>query len=134
MFTHIERPYAWYVRVSDMVAFLRHIQGALERRIAQSSVNYTGELLLDVYEYGVRFAFEQGRITAIDSWRRARRPVPGPDPNAALPPWAMVELVFGYRNIDTLLEIYPDANARPFAVELLRALFPARPSFVMEMN
>src|SRR5256714_13018235 len=45
-----EPPYAWYVRLHDVPAFMRHIAPALESRLANSTAAaYTGELTLDFY-------------------------------------------------------------------------------------
>src|SRR5579859_5015873 len=49
-----EKPYAWYVRVADLPAFIRHIAPALEQRLANSMlVGYTGEIKLDFYQGGL---------------------------------------------------------------------------------
>ena len=43
----LHKPYAWYMRVPDMPAFLRHITPALEKRLAGSAQSgYTGEVTL----------------------------------------------------------------------------------------
>jgi hypothetical protein len=64
-----EVPYAWYVRVPDLPAFLKHIAPVLERRLADSEVaGYTGELKIDFYHGGLRIAIEKGQLTAVENW------------------------------------------------------------------
>src|SRR5579872_1128281 len=47
---YYEPPYAWYVRVRDVVAFVRHIAPALERRLANSvAASYTGNFTLNLF-------------------------------------------------------------------------------------
>ena len=47
-------PYAWYIRVPDLIAFLRHIQPALEKHlIGTVAEGYSGELKLNFYRSGV---------------------------------------------------------------------------------
>lgn len=121
-------PYALYVRVPDLPAFLMHIRPVLERRLeASSAAGFSGELKLDFYLDGMRLTFDRGRLTGIDPWRP---PPYGSDPGAQFPPLVFLKLVFGYRGLDELRHIFPDVRANSEADSLLRALFPVRPSFV----
>ncbi len=55
-------PYAWYIRVPDLPAFLRRIAPVLERRLVASVVaGHTGELALSFYRTGIRLTFADGR-------------------------------------------------------------------------
>ncbi len=57
------QPYAWYVRVPDLAAFLRHVAPALEARLAASPLaGHSGDLRLGFYRHGVRLTFESGRL------------------------------------------------------------------------
>src|SRR5436190_519215 len=57
-----EPPYAWYIRVKDLPAFLIHIAPALEQRLATSPVaSLSQEIKLDFYRGGLRMIFERGR-------------------------------------------------------------------------
>jgi len=125
------RPYPWYIRVPDLARFLAHITPALERRLAASAqAGYTGELTLDFYRGGLRLAFEAGRITAIEPWRR---PAWG-EGKAGSPPLGFLQLLFGYRSLDELRGIYPDVWAEGEAGPLLDALFPKRPSSLIPLD
>jgi hypothetical protein len=72
----VRKPYAWYLRVADLPAFLSHIAPALERRLEGSLLaGHTGELKVTFYNQGLRLVFES------DGWPR---PAPG-----ARSPWAI---------------------------------------------
>lgn len=127
-----EPPYAWYVRVKDLPAFLLHIAPALERRLAASPVaGYTGDIKLDFYRDGLRMHFELGRLIAVEPWRT---PLYGADPSASFPPLVFLQVLFGHRSIEELRHVFPDIWVSPEARLLLKALFPTRPSFVFGWN
>ena len=124
-----EPPYAWYVRVPDLPAFLRHIGPALEQRLAASvAAGYSGELRLDFYRGGLRLAFDGGQLTDVEPWQR---PVFGPGAQAGFPPLVFCQLLFGRRSLDDLRYAFPDVWASSEAELLLNALFPRRPSWVL---
>ena len=123
--------YAWYLRVADLPRFLRHIAPALERRLEQSpQAGYTGELTLDFYRGGLRLAFESGKLTVAEDWRR---PLWG-NSMAGFPPLVFLQALFGYRSLDDLRHIYPDVWAEGDATALLDTLFPKRPSLLMPLD
>ncbi|GER86845.1 hypothetical protein KDW_10070 [Dictyobacter vulcani] len=127
-----EPPYAWYIRVKDLPAFLRHIAPALEKRLAASPLaGYSGEIKIDFYRDGLRMVFEQGRITIIESWRA---PLYAADANASFPPLLFLQVLFGHRSIEALRYIFPDIWVSNEARLLLKILFPTRPSFVPGWN
>ncbi len=65
----VRRAYAWYLRLTDLPGFLRHVAPVLEGRLAQSiAAGYTGELKVSFYREGLRFAFERGRLATIEPW------------------------------------------------------------------
>ena len=122
----VRRVYAWYLRVSDLLGFLRHIAPALERRLAESvAAGHTGELKLNFYREGLRLAFESGRLAAIDPWA----PGHADDGSAGFPGQTFLQILFGYRSLDALRSAFPDCwcdgdDART----LLEALFPKQRS------
>ena len=119
-------PYAWYVRVPDLPAFVRCIAPVLERRLAASEVaGYTGGLVLSFYLDGLRLVFEEGRVVRVG--RRSRR---SRDAAAArFPDLAFLQLLFGRRSLAELEDWYADCAVRNDEARLLiEALFPRRPS------
>ena len=122
------RPYAFYVRVPDLPAFLRHIGPVLEQRLAGSPLaGHTGELKLSFYRSGLRLAFQEGKLAAVEAWR----PTPGDDGEAAFPDLTFLKLLFGYRTQEEIQHLFPDCWAGSDTTRaLLAALFPKGPSLV----
>lgn len=131
--THVkEAPYAWYVRVPHLPAFLRYIAPALERRLADSPVaGYSGELIIDLYRGGVRLAFDRGAMIAVEDWRR---PVWAARSAVRFPPLVFLQALFGYRSLDALRAAFPDVLVSDNAELLVKTLFPSRPSWVLNLG
>ncbi len=117
-----EDPYAWYIRVPDLIAFLRHIQPALEKHlIGTVAEGYTGELKLNLYRSGIHFTFERGRVTQLTDWT--------PDDveagSAAFPELTFLQLLCGRCRTEALTSNFVDCwtNGSTSAV-LLDCLFP----------
>jgi hypothetical protein len=122
------RPYAWYVRVPDIVAFLSHVAPALEARLAGTAVEgHTGDLTLNFYRSGVRLTFENGRISTIEEWRNTLVE----DGSASFPELSFLHLLFGRLSLEQLEEAFTDCVVRTDeARAILNALFPRRVSNV----
>ena len=128
---YYEPPSAWYIRVPDLPLFVRYIAPVLERRLAGSPIaGYTGDLHLDFYRDGLRIAFDTGRLRLVE---RCRAPVFGANPDAGFPALIFLQLLFGYRSLEDLRQTFPDVWASHDGVLLLNTLFPARPSWVMQL-
>ena len=136
-----DSPYAFYVRVPDLAAFLRAVTPALERRLASSAcAGHTGTLTLGFYKSGVRLALERGKVTVVEPWRPdvavrglefgrpssdARRPL------AMFPDLTFLQLLFGCHSLAELEGAFPDCVVRTNeARALLDALFPRASSDV----
>ncbi len=120
------REYMWYVRVPQMIPFLRHIQPVLERRLEHSGANrYTGNFKIGFYDLtGINIQFEQGKITAIE-------PMRGKDGYDISFPWELFwNVVFGQHTYDELRYILPEVWASGKAAVLLDALFPKKKSWL----
>ena len=124
-----EPPYAWYVRVHDVLAFLRHIAPALEKHLANSvAAAYTGDLTLDFFRGGLHLVFDKGHITHIEPWRA---PAYKNNADATCPALVFLQLLFGYRSLDELRYAFPDVRVEKSKAEvLLNALFPKKFSWV----
>jgi hypothetical protein len=125
------KPYAWYLRVPDEVAFLRHITPVLEQRLADSiAVGHSGELKVGFYRSGVRIKFDAGRLS-FEPWQ----PQVGEDRDAAFPDRTFLQLLFGHRTFDELRQIYPDCGVEgDTARVLLEALFPKQLSNIWPVS
>jgi len=123
-----ETPYAWYIRIPDVPAFIRHITPVLEERLANSALAaYAGELKVDLYRGGLRLVVAGGKITTVEEWRP---PTYGDNANVGFPPLVFVQLLVGYRSLAELQASYPDVEAKNEAAQLINILFPALPSAV----
>jgi hypothetical protein len=121
-----EQDYMWYLRVPEPVAFLRHLQPVLERRLQGSGANcYTGELKIGFYDLtGLHFQFEEGRITDITT-------ITGKDGYDLSFPWHMFwNVVFGDHNYDELRAVLPEVWATPKGAVLFDVLFPKKKSWL----
>jgi hypothetical protein len=122
----IDEPYAWFLRVPDLAAFMLHIAPVLESRLTASGfAGYTGDLVIDCYRGELALSFAGGTLTDAQSRRRNEAGTPA---DAAFPPLVFLQLLFGRRSFDELHSIMPDVWARPNARLLLAALFPVRAS------
>ena len=124
----MEPPYAWYVRVKNLPAFLLHIASVLEKRLVASPVvGYSGDITLDFYRGGLRMVFEEGRLTGAEPWQT---PLYGSHASGGFPPLVFLQLLFGHRSIEALRQAFPDVWVSEEARPILKVLFPTRPSFV----
>lgn len=122
----IRMPYAYYMRVPDLAAFLRIITPALEQRLENSAfASYTGTLTLSFYLDGLNLDFKNGELQEI-------KPLSFDEIsqfNASFPPLVFLHLVFGYRSMADLKYAYADcATKDDETANLLNALFPKKVS------
>ncbi len=128
----LDPPYAWYVRVPDLPAFIRRVTPALERRISSSSLSgYTGEVRIDFYRGGLRLVFAAGKLTEVEDWRA---PVWEAGAKAGFPPGVFLQLMFGRRSLADLKYAFPDVWADGDVGVLLETLFPKRVSWVQALD
>lgn len=121
------RPYAWYVRVADVVSLLRRLAPVLEWRLNDGPFEgHTGSLRISWYRGGVKLVVDGG-LLQVEEW------IPGDEERGdlAFPDLTFLSLVFGHRSLQDLRAVYPDcAFWTPSAAPLADALFPPRPSWV----
>lgn len=124
----VRKPYAYYVRVPDVPAFLTQVKPALEKRLAESAaVGYSGELRVGFYKDGFRMVFENGKITSIESIKHNT----DRDVDVSFPDYTFLHVLFGHRSFDELRHAFVDCYVHnPTARVLINALFPKRDSFV----
>src|SRR5207302_3839868 len=68
----VRLPYAWYICVPDLPAFVRHIAPALEKRLSESAqAGYRGEMKVSFYRSGLHFRFDKGSIS-VEGWKPDR--------------------------------------------------------------
>lgn len=130
LLSKVRDPYAWYVRVPDLPAFLRHIAPVLEARLASSAVaGLTGTLSISEHVSGFRLVFEQGRLASAEPWQ----PVHDQE-SAHFPPGVILQMIFGRSGLAELRRFYPDCWAEDEAAVVLDALFPPQPSCIVALS
>jgi len=126
-------PYAYYVRVADLVGFIRHIAPVLEERLADSQlVGHSGELKITFFRDGLKLVFKEGNLVEVERWK----PEPlGQSGDAAFPDLVFLQLLFGYRSFEELnyafADCYPENDD---ATGLLNVLFPKQTTNVWPVS
>lgn len=125
-------PYAWYIRVADLPAFLRHITPLLEKRLGNSVLaGHTGEIKLNFYENNLLLKFDHGKLVAMDTYE----PKEMSEGDALFPELTFLQLLFGYRSIQELNDSRADCyTSKVEAKILLNILFPKRWSNVIGLG
>ncbi len=123
----IETPYAWYLRVPDLVGFLRLIAPALARRLAASpQAGFAGELRLNFFRDGVLLRLGDEAI-GVEPWQ----PEEFEAGDAMFPDLTFLQLLFGFRSLADVQYAYPDCLVTSDAARvLLPILFPKKASQV----
>jgi hypothetical protein len=120
------RSYRWFLRIPDLVPFLRHIQPVLERRLEGSGAHrYTGELKIGFYNLtGISLKFERGHICEIAA-------IQGKDGYDASFPWNLFwNVLFGDHTVDDIGATLPEVYTSGKGAVLLDALFPKKKSWL----
>ena len=124
-------PYAWYMRVPDLQAFLLKIRPVLEARLARSTMaGHSGTLQLNLYQSQLALHFESGRLVDVGDYQ----PVHFFDGDAFFPDHTFLHMLFGYRSLDEINHLRPDCfmgRDKHEAAVLLKILFPKQPSQIM---
>lgn len=125
-------PYAWYVRVADVAAFLRHIAPIFAPRLAQSVMaGYSDTLRLSFYRQHLEMVFEQGELVAVEPYT----PDDYFDCDAFFPEQTFLHLLLGHRSLAEVRHMWADCYARQEETAvLLNALFPKRPSAIRSLG
>ncbi|MFX1510495.1 MAG: GNAT family N-acetyltransferase [Promethearchaeota archaeon] len=116
-----ERPYAWYIRIPSIKRFLETITPVLEHRLAQSDFAHLSDSLrLNWYRAAIEIIFKDGKVDEIKEIRRQDLK----EADVAVPFPTIYQLLMGYKTIDELHQMYPDAGGRAFKLPIVRVLFP----------
>ena len=128
----VRKPYAWYIRMTDLPDFLRHVAPVLERRLADSIVaGHSGDLKLSFYRQGLKLSLKEGKLTEVEHWS----PSSVDDGDAMFPDLTFLQLLFGYRSLESLTYAFTDCWTRgDEARVLLEVMFPEQPSNVWPVS
>jgi hypothetical protein len=120
------RPYAYYVRVPDIVGFIKHVTPVLETRLANSPMqNFTGELKLGFYRDGLHLTFEKGKMTNVIALT-AKEATAEKGIDAKFPPLVFLKVLFCYRQMEEIGHIITDCGGNKKSQLMLKALFPKK--------
>ena len=128
----IHKPYAYYLRVPDLLAFLQEIIPALEDRLADTPFDfYTGEVKLNFYLYGIKLVFKRGHLDEIEKLGLEDLE----NSTANFPGLTFLQLLFGHRNLDELDHAFTDCYTKnEESKHLLNTLFPKKPSEIWPIS
>ena len=115
------RPYAWYVRIPSIKRFVNTIKPVIEQRLAHSEFKQlTDSIRISWYQEGIELVFKKGKLNTIKEIPRADVK----DMHVSIPFPTIYQLLLGYRSIDELRQIYPDAGGTAIKLPIVRILFP----------
>jgi hypothetical protein len=119
-------PYAWYIRVTDVPGFIRHIAPALEKRLAGSiAAGHTGKIRINRYSSMLALILEHGKLTGVDD--EPRNPTDYGD--LGLPGSIILQLIFGRSSFEELRAAFPDTTSYSDEAQILiDILFPKKHS------
>jgi hypothetical protein len=128
----VEAPATWYVRVPDLVDFLRRITPALEQHLAQSPARgYSGLLQITTYPGILTVHLRDGVCEAISAEAEAASGAT----SAAIPLPLLTHLLTGHKSLDELRAFDADCVVEDEgAYVVLNALFPKQPSGVWALG
>ncbi len=128
VFSEPMRPYAWFIRVPDLSAFLHRITPAIEWHLSESPfAGHTGTVRISFYSSGIWLRFERGSLADLGEFI----PDDLEDGDAAFAGQDFLHLLFGRRSTAQLREARSDCWFSDEVTRyLLDALFPSAPSMV----
>ena len=130
--TRTPRPHAWYIRVPDVVAFIRRVAPAFDRRLQDSPfADHSGAIKVSLGDVGMRITLAAGRVASAEPWgpTRANRWANQRQYDAIFPGLVFLQLLFGFRSTTDLEYAFPDCRAGVDETRaLLDSLFPKGPS------
>lgn len=129
---HQIRPYAYYVRVPDIPALLRHIAPVLENRLAASVLaGHTGTLKINLYRQRLALVWKSGKLREIGTFAVKRLE----DGDIRFPNLTFLQILFGYRSFEELYHAHADCyDSNAEARLLAEVLFPKIPSNVRPLD
>lgn len=123
-----DTPYAWYIRIPDVVAWLRHVRAGLERNLVGTPAEgYTGALEISFYRSGVRLVLERGAVVSIDEWY-------DDDAKIRFTREAFTHLLCGRRGCRDLTAMFADCSAPHIESVVLDSLFPPFKGLLWAVN
>jgi GNAT superfamily N-acetyltransferase len=126
-----DTPSQWLFHLHDPAAFMSKLKPAFEHRLANSNhAGMTCELVVNLFRQAYRLNFHAGKLNSVDSLGFVNAAMGADGGDLCIPPDAFIRLVFGFRDLDQLVDAWPDTvvknNVRPF----ISTLFPTFNSYL----
>ncbi len=128
----VQKPYAFYIRVPDLQAFLQKITPVLEMRLIDTPFDHhSGEIKLSFYHNGIKLVFNKGKLVKLTTLT----PDLLNDATASFPDLTFLQLLFGFRNMDELESAFIDCSTKNIeSKNLFNTLFPKKVSRVWVLS
>lgn len=121
----------WLLRLPDVARFLRRIGPAFESRLARAGLDGLDVVLcLNLYREAFRLRFAAGRLEAVEELGFVDSSIGADGGDLCIPPDAFVRLAFGYRDLETLRDAWPDIMVKEQSRAVWEALFPPLASWI----
>jgi len=125
------RPYNWYMRVPDLAGLIRRITPAIEKRLSASPFcGYSGKLKIAFYKSDLHLEFGSGALINVEKappsvWHAA---------DVCFPDLTFLQLLFGYRSSQELVDFFVDCRISEKFIPLLDTLFPKQISLILPVE
>ncbi len=118
--------YGWQIRIPNIKKFLHAISPVLEQRIERSSYKgLTQNVVISDYKEIFTLIFKNGKIEDIEV--KKGYPFPG-SCDVQIPNSFLIKLLLSDRNFEEIKYIVRDSILKPGSEELIKILFPKKPS------
>lgn len=121
-----DKGYGWQIKIPNIIAFLDAIRPILEQRIEKSS--YTGlsqDVIISDYRETFTIKFNNGKIDDIEVNKGHAIPE---NCDVKIPGSFLIKLLLSDKNFEEIKYIVKDSIIKPGSEELIKILFPKKPS------
>ncbi len=115
----------WLLRLPDVAGLLSKLTPVLEQRIAASAwAGVTTELRINLFRQAFALHLVAGKIKTVTPLGFVDASMGADGGDLCIPPDAFVRLLFGYRTLGQLFDVWPDIVVKPERRLLIETLFP----------
>jgi len=120
----------WLFNIPSQAGFLTRIAPVLERRLAGSDCEgLTKDLIINLFRQAFKLTFKSGKLVQVESMGFVDSSMGADGGDLCIPTDAFIRLVFGYRNLDELMDAWPDIVIKARSRRLADVLFPRMASY-----
>ncbi len=119
--------YAWYVRVPQLLAFIKKISPVLEENLKNSAYQGLNRVVkVNAFSISFEMEFLKGKLIRIEPWQASS----WEDGDFLCPEKVFYHFLFGHHSFAELHAVYADCYAKKDTGNLIDALFPKRISYL----